>query len=817
MKNYLFSVLLTIFFLTGGYSQNPGDNVFSGTKVYSVYIQLDQPNYWDSLTYYYSLGTEQYMMGKVTIDGTTIDSIGVRLKGNSSYTHPNNKKSFRLAFGEYNDAQRWDGLKGVHLNNAWGDPTFLREKLFLEFCRDAAIDAPRSNFAQVYLNGVLWGFYSLVEHVDKRLLATHFDDNDGNLYKAVDGIGAASQYVSDFVWYGGDSTFYNMRYEVKTDEPVNPWNDLIRLIDTLNHSLDIATSLPLVFNLNSYYKALAADILFANLDSYAGSGRNFYIYNLPTNNIFQWIVWDAGLAFGGYAGGLTNYETLSLTYVSNGAQRPLIQKIYDTPSLKSNYLQTVCFLKKQFFSLNRFSPRIDTLASLIRPYVYADTKKMFTSQQFEMNLFSDINITGGTGTVRLPGLKSFVSLRSANVLTQLTNLGVTCNIVINPGEVVINEFMAKNDTILDPDGEAEDWIELYNNTNNEVMLDGAYLSDDYTQPAKWQLPANTTIPANGYLLIWADGDTTQTGLHSNFSLSQDGEIIIFSNSNGSLIDSVTFGAQTQNISMARVPNGTGNFTASFPTPGTVNTNPTNIGYMEVVINEFSADNDSIPDPAGETDDWIELYNNSNRTITLSGVYLSDSYTNPVKWQFPAGSTIQPYGYLIVWADQDTLQAGYHALFALSASGERLILSNPDLSLIDSTSYGAQITNRSMARIPNGTGTFVAGFPTFNGPNSPTGVDEEENGQLPSRFMLMQNYPNPFNPNTAIRYKIPEVSKVVLKIYDVLGNEVAIPVNEEQIAGTYEVRFNAGNLASGVYICRLTAGSYSEAKRMILMK
>jgi hypothetical protein len=102
-----------------------------------------------------------------------------------------------------------------------------------------------------------------------------------------------------------------------------------------------------------------------------------------------------------------------------------------------------------------------------------------------------------------------------------------------------------------------------------------------------------------------------------------------------------------------------------------------------------------------------------------------------------------------------------------------------------------------------------------------------NNLIPKNFQLEQNYPNPFNPTTRIRYSIPEASLATIKVYDMLGTEVATLVNEEQSAGNYEVDFSAKggstsggndyNLASGIYFYKLQAGSFSETRKMILMK
>jgi hypothetical protein len=89
--------------------------------------------------------------------------------------------------------------------------------------------------------------------------------------------------------------------------------------------------------------------------------------------------------------------------------------------------------------------------------------------------------------------------------------------------------------------------------------------------------------------------------------------------------------------------------------------------------------------------------------------------------------------------------------------------------------------------------------------------------FPVEFILEQNYPNPFNPSTKVRYSVPNSSQVTLKIFNTLGEEIAILINEEKPAGTYELTWNAENLPSGIYFYRIQAGSFVQTKKMILMK
>lgn len=110
------------------------------------------------------------------------------------------------------------------------------------------------------------------------------------------------------------------------------------------------------------------------------------------------------------------------------------------------------------------------------------------------------------------------------------------------------------------------------------------------------------------------------------------------------------------------------------------------------------------------------------------------------------------------------------------------------------------------------GDYVAVKLTQN----PTGI-KETNLVFPKDFVLFQNYPNPFNPVTSIKYLIPQSSSVLLKVYDILGNEVATLVNEFKPVGTYEVEFNAKQLSSGVYFYKLLVGEYTIVKKMQLIK
>lgn len=178
-------------------------------------------------------------------------------------------------------------------------------------------------------------------------------------------------------------------------------------------------------------------------------------------------------------------------------------------------------------------------------------------------------------------------------------------------DVVINELMADNTkTIADPQGQYDDWIELFNRGTKDVDLSGMYLTDKIDNLKKWKFPNNTTIKAGEYLIIWADENSKDTpGLHTNFKLSADGEVLLLINSDAkgnTILDSVSFGRQKKDISYGRYPNGFGNFYFMNPTPGAYNDNFLSIDYS----NSYDNDNkiEIYPNPA-DRDVYIKIKSN----------------------------------------------------------------------------------------------------------------------------------------------------------------------------------------------------------------
>jgi hypothetical protein len=276
--------------------------------------------------------------------------------------------------------------------------------------------------------------------------------------------------------------------------------------------------------------------------------------------------------------------------------------------------------------------------------------------------------------------------------------------------------------------------------------------------------------------------------------------------------------------------------ASYVHGGTPGASPGSALVTGICINEFMAENDtSVADEEGENDDWIEVYNSNAIPVDLGGMGITDNLSRPEKWLVPRTdpeqTTVPAGGFLVLWADGQPEQGVRHIGFKLDKEGEAIGLAQETDSgfvYVDSLSFGQQYPDVSFGRYPDGAPVWSA-FSVASPGSSNQGPDDVAGSELPGSFALHQNYPNPFNPTTVIRYDVPVAGHVKLAVYDILGREIVVMVDEVKQPGRYQERFptvrgsgeltrNAGRgFATGVYIYRLTAGTSVEAKKMLLLK
>ncbi|GJM18959.1 MAG: hypothetical protein DHS20C14_11720 [Phycisphaeraceae bacterium] len=412
-----------------------------------------------------------------------------------------------------------------------------------------------------------------------------------------------------------------------------------------------------------------------------------------------------------------------IDHLSNAAQAT---PDYDTPSTAGAYrTHTLTSFDPTagdhvdgIFTLAARELHIDAIHTMLAPYAFqgsfsgGNADYGYTNSDFVSSFTSPSSYSGGSPWAW--GVKPYIEQRT-DYLRQ--------NVAAPPALplVFVNEAIAINETILaDEAGQFEDFVELYNDEDAPVDVSGMYLSDDPALPRQWQIPPGTVIPAKGFLLVWCDDDALDGPLHANFKLGSSGETVALyhTDAEGSVfIDSLTFGSLDPDISFGRAPDGSDD-TQQFcaVTPGAAN-DPDDTCFTEpdptpaVYVNEWLASNDGvILDELGDADDMIELYNDEAFAVDLSGRFLTDDLTDKNKWEFPSGTTIPAKGYMVIWADDEPLQGPLHATFKLSAGGEAIgLFDRVDNALaeIDALTFGAQTTDVTEGRSPDGSACIVA--------------------------------------------------------------------------------------------------------------
>jgi hypothetical protein len=656
MQKLLFALLL----ICGLSPTASGQGFYAIDSVRTIQIIFTQSNWDHILDSLYDAG-EDRLLGTCIIDGVQYDSVGVRFKGFSTYNANRTKNPFNIKLDYIRDNQTHEGYGTLKLANVWSDPSFLREVISYEVARKY-MPAGLANYANVYVNGTLIGLYVNVQDVDKKFTRSFSLGDEGARIKG-ETEGAPSVYV---VWgyKGQDSTAYMNQYTLDSDLG---WSDLIDFTDTLNNYTSAVSK---VLDIDRNLWMIAFDNLLVNLDAPINFAHNFYLYRDDSYR-FNPIIWDLNMSFGGFSqiiGGsglsITQMQQLNPYLNESNSNYPNINKFLSNASYKKQYVAHMKTMLTENFSNGWYQTRGQAIQNMIATHVQADPNKFSTYQNFLNNLTSAVGQT--------PGI---VQLMAARV-TYLNNLAA---------------FTAQQPTVT---GITHTPAAVLANTTSWVT---AAVSNATTV----QLAYRETAPYPFTKVTMLDDGSHHDGT------AGDG---VFGASITPGVRDVHYYVYAENASAGVfVP-----ARAEFEDSTIAVTAPT---VSSVVINEFMADNaTTMADQDGEFEDWIEIYNPTASSISLNGCHLSDKFSNLGKWTFP-DTSIAPYGYITVWADEDVSQVGLHANFALSKSGEAVIMTNADLVFIDSLTFGAQATDISLGRCPNGSGAFLALTPSFAAANA----------------------------------------------------------------------------------------------------
>ncbi len=725
-----------------------GQGFYDLGTIQTIEITFSQSN-WDQILDTEAAGAEGYTMAQtVSLNGTVFDSVGVKFKGNSTYNPNQAKNPFHIELDTYKD-QDYQGYKDIKLSNVAKDPSFLREVLSYQILRQY-MDAPLSNYANVYVNGSLIGLYSNSEAITKTFLDSHFYSKKNAFVKCNPpaGAGPGSSSYPNLVHLGPDSTNYYAAYELKSDYG---WQDLIDLCDTLGNTQN---HIEKILDVDRALWMLTFDNVLVNLDSYIGGfAQNYYLYRDDYGRFIP-IVWDLNESFGRFSmtgtinlNGTTAKQQMTHVLHENDAAWPLVKELLADPTYRRMYLAHFKTMLEENFSNNSYFTNGQTYQTLITASVQADNNKFFTYNNFIDNLTTDIGGGGGPGQGATPGITNLMNGR-VNYLLGLNDFSATAPSITNVS--ASNATPLLNDTVFI--------------TADISNLNAAFLGYRTELGAPF---TKATMFDDGMHNDGAAGD-------GNYG----GEMIM----SNSFIQYYLYAENNTIGKFSPVRAEYEFYTLEAVAPP----------VSDLVINELMASNSTTEaDQDGEFDDWIELYNNTNASIDLSGYYLSDDAGDLMEWTFPMGTSIGANGYLIIWADNDTAQAGLHANFKLSSSGETLYMSNTAGTVVDQVTFTSQMTDTAYGRYPNGTGAFQTITPTFNRQNTLNG--SVSNANLVDVELIA--YPNPTNGTLSLKL-LGDAKPYDVVVYDISGKVM------HSGKMTQTLQLDVSNWSNGIYFARV---------------
>jgi len=629
--------------------------------VNTISITFAESNWDQLLDDLYAAGDEERLVGTAVINGVTYESVGIRYKGNSTYSRDRIKNPLNIKLDHVIQDQTLDGYGTLKLANVYKDPSFIREVLSYEIARKY-MPASQAYFINVSINGTHLGLYTSVQDVDKFFLNNHFGSKNNAFFKGevqdIFNSGSLWGYIDE------NQTSYYDYYEIKSDEG---WDELIQFLNVFNNS---TAPVEEVLNVDNLLWMLAFDILTVNLDSPVNIGHNFYLYKDGTGR-FNPILWDLNENFGGFSM-LVGAQPLTTTSMqkmdpflnSTNPSYPIVNKILSNSTYKKMYVAHMKTIINENFTSGLYKSRALEIQGLIDTHVQADTNKFYTYANF----LNNIDNSAGFGRDVIVGITELMGTRITylNSQSEFQSASPVISNIHPPSEA------SSNSTI---------WFSATAQGATRVQL-GYRQSGGFEKVQMYDDGSHQDGSAN-------DG---VYGISIDIGTGDLAYYIYAENDSAAAFSPVRAEYEFYTLSVA------------------------NTAVPLVVINEFMADNEtSATDQDGEYDDWIELYNNSDSEISLKGYYLTDDSSDLTQWTFPEVS-IPAGGYLIVWADNDEDQDGLHANFKLSASGERIVLAAPDQTVVDEVIFGEQAIDISMSRNPNGTGDFTAMSPTFSAAN-----------------------------------------------------------------------------------------------------
>ncbi len=358
--------------------------------------------------------SQTYILADLMVDGTLYEDVGVRIRGNTSYTAlpPGSQKfSLKIKMDQVIVDQELMGYDTINLNNGFRDPTFTREVVYNNFVA-RFIPNPRASHAVVTLNGENWGVYINVQQGDKRMLRNYFVDEDGLR------ISCANNPNGPGLAYNGPGANGYIAYEIQSDGGLeNPLATLIALTNLLsNEPLISWPNIDTQFAIDPAIWSVVLENLLTDDDSYINKGCDFTAYRDPIDGRTHLLQRDANETF--------TQSTWSPTRNFNLANKPVLSRVLAVPELRQRYFAHYRHAMAEL-SWTNFASIFAAHRDLIDAAVQADTKKLYSHALFQNNFSATVTLPySGLAGGSLVGIEQFVNAR-ATFLAGITELAAS--------------------------------------------------------------------------------------------------------------------------------------------------------------------------------------------------------------------------------------------------------------------------------------------------------------------------------------------------------------------------------------------------------
>ena len=410
-------------------------NAFLQNELAEVHITIDP----DSLQYLFlpdSLESNHEYPANfkyITSAGTdSVENIGFRLRGNTSRYSA--KKSFKISFNTFNPGFRWNDLKKMNLNGEHNDPSILRSWLSNSLLTENQIIAIRNSYVKLFINGEYKGLYFNAEHIDKPFITQRFGTyNDGNLYKAAWG--------ANLTYLGANPNNYIDKYELNTNTDSFDYSGLIHFIDVLNNtpSAQFACAIQQVFDVESYLKTLAMEVLIGHWDGYSYNQNNYYLYENPADGRFVFIEYDMDNTFGIDWFNIDWANRNIYTWANSGSGRPLFNKLMAVPYFKDLYSGYIQSFINGNFQNSTLLVALQAKQAFIQNAAFADNYKGMDYGFTNTDFINSLTQAWGAHVTR--SISSYLIARKNSADSQLVFTGAPNPCMATLEELSAGEFI----------------------------------------------------------------------------------------------------------------------------------------------------------------------------------------------------------------------------------------------------------------------------------------------------------------------------------------------------------------------------------------